>query len=58
MLVYSAAGLLQFVSEGVPVYIVDPGSPRYRQSPDIHVIREKASVGVKELKRVLPENGG
>ncbi|MGM0375195.1 MAG: SIR2 family NAD-dependent protein deacylase [Bacteroidota bacterium] len=51
--VYPAAGLLQFVPAGVPVYIIDPGSPQYRHSPNIHVIKEKASVGVKELKNML-----
>ncbi|MFO8001871.1 MAG: NAD-dependent deacylase [Marinilabilia sp.] len=53
--VYPAAGLLQFVRDGVPVYIIDPGSPKYEESPEVHVIREKASVGVEKLRRQLLE---
>lgn len=48
--VYPAAGLLQFVREKVPVYIIDPGTPEFVKSPSIHVIEEKASTGVELLK--------
>ncbi|PWD99462.1 SIR2 family NAD-dependent protein deacylase [Marinilabilia rubra] len=51
--VYPAAGLLQYVSSSVPVYIIDPGSPEYQSSPSIHPIKEKASSGMKILKKKL-----
>lgn len=51
--VYPAAGLLQFVNKGVPVYIIDPGSPRYQDSDHLHVIKDKASSGVNKLKEIL-----
>jgi NAD-dependent deacetylase len=51
--VYPAAGLLQYVSPTVPVYIIDPGSPGYQSSPNIHPIKAKASTGMKILKNKL-----
>ncbi len=51
--VYPAAGLIEFVPENVPVFIIDPGSPAYRTSPHIEVIKEKASLGMRTLKPKL-----
>lgn len=51
--VYPAAGLLQYVSSSVPVYIIDPGSPEYQTSPNIHPIKEKASTGMRILRNKL-----
>jgi len=51
--VYPAAGLIDFVSEKVPVFIIDPGSPTYSSSPNIEVIKEKASTGMQILKQTL-----
>lgn len=52
--VYPAAGLLNYVPKGVPVYLIDPKEvAAYRDN--IHFIREGASEGVKELLKELKE---
>ena len=56
LVVYPAAGLIDYVPEGVPVYLVDPNEipvPRFR---DVEIIREKASTGVPILKEKLLGN--
>ena len=54
--VYPAAGLLHYAGKNVPVYIVDPGSPQYISSSRIHVIKDKATNGMKKLKEILLKN--
>jgi NAD-dependent deacetylase len=63
MVVYPAAGLIDYVPRKAPVFLIDPGevaAPVYRH---IHFIREKAGKGVSLLKEKLlkeylyPENG-
>ncbi len=54
--VYPAAGLLQFVSSGVPVYVIDPGVPAFIPAANIQVIKEKASAGIKQLTAQLIED--
>ncbi len=53
LLVYPAAGLLHDVNPGVPVYIVDPGEPEFRKRPEIHIIRENATTGIKKMVEAL-----
>jgi len=53
LLVYPAAGLLDYVSRDVPIYLVDPNEipiPRYRE---VDFIMKKASSGVLILKERL-----
>ncbi len=53
LLVYPAAGLLDYVSPSVPIYLVDPYEvpvPRHRE---VDFIQEKASTGVALLKEKL-----
>ena len=53
LVVYPAAGLLDYVPSHVPVYLVDPNDvaiPRYRK---ITFIREKAGTGVDRLSEML-----
>jgi NAD-dependent deacetylase len=53
MVVYPAAGLIDFVPKHSPVYLVDPNDvavPIYRH---IHFIKEKAGAGVALLKEKL-----
>jgi NAD-dependent deacetylase len=55
LVVYPAAGLLDFVPSTVPVYLIDPNDvivPRYR---NIVFIKEKASTGVIKLTKMLLE---
>ena len=51
LVVYPAAGLLNYVRPGTPVYYIDPNPapvPAW-----VHVIRKGASEGVAELTRIL-----
>ncbi len=53
MVVYPAAGLIDYVSRNTPVFMIDPGevaAPIYRH---IHFIKEKAGKGVQILKAKL-----
>ena len=53
--VYPAAGLLNYVRRGQPIYLIDPKEVKaYRN--DIHFIRKGASEGVKELTNILLQN--
>lgn len=56
LVVYPAAGLLDYVPDHVPVYLVDPNDvaiPRYRR---VTFIREKAGTGVGKLREMLLKN--
>jgi NAD-dependent deacetylase len=50
--VYPAAGLLNYVRRGVPIYLIDP-KPVNTNRSDICFISKGASEGVKELRRIL-----
>lgn len=52
MVVYPAAGLLNYVRKNVPIYLIDPKDVATNRN-DIHHIRKGASEGVKELKKLL-----
>lgn len=54
--VYPAAGLLNYVPDSVPVYLIDPKEVAIHSTRHVHVIREKASNGMKELKNILLNN--
>lgn len=49
LLVYPAAGLLDYVEDHIPKYIIDPRMPDVRSRPNLHLIEEKGSVGVPVL---------
>ena len=51
--VYPAAGLLNYVSAGVPIYLIDPKPVSVMPGLKIHVIQKGASEGMKELKKML-----
>lgn len=53
LVVYPAAGLIQCVRPGVPVYYIDPNPADTSGIPGVHVIREPATKGVAELARLL-----
>ena len=50
--VYPAAGLVDYISDGVPKYIIDPKIP-YLPSNSYIKIEEKATVGVSQLVNEL-----
>lgn len=49
--VYPAAGLLNYVHPGVPVYLIDPKEVRIASGRAVHVIQKGASEGMEELKK-------
>ena len=51
--VYPAAGLLQYAPNNIPKYLIDPNAEPDRYMMNLMVIREKATVGVVELKKQL-----
>ncbi len=54
--VYPAAGLLDYVPSGVPVYLIDPNDVEVRTSRKVVVIKDGASEGVEKLiNRFLPK---
>ena len=53
LLVYPAAGLIHYVAEVVPKYIVDPGASISMNIPGLEVIKEKAGIGVPKLVDTL-----
>jgi NAD-dependent deacetylase len=53
MVVYPAAGLIEYVRREVPKYIVDPNKPQVSAGPSVQFIIEKASTGMEKLKTIL-----
>lgn len=53
LVVYPAAGLIDYVPRGVPKYIVDPRVPEGRSGEDVHFITEKATVGMGMFLKML-----
>ncbi|MEJ2004281.1 MAG: NAD-dependent deacylase [Cyclobacteriaceae bacterium] len=55
LLVYPAAGLLDFVSYDVPRFIVDPSMPNVRTAPLLHLIEEPAGTGLEKVRKMMRE---
>jgi NAD-dependent deacetylase len=53
MVVYPAAGLINYVRDHVKKYVVDPKKPELLYIPNLEFITEKASVGMEKLKQIL-----
>ncbi|WP_439883114.1 SIR2 family NAD-dependent protein deacylase [Pontibacter sp. MBLB2868] len=53
LVVYPAAGLVDFVPEDVPIYVVDPKLPDIRKRPNLHLYDEKASTGMVKVAKLL-----
>ena len=53
MNVYPAAGLLNYVRPGVPVFLIDPNPVNISSGRKIHVISKGASAGMEELEKIL-----
>jgi NAD-dependent deacetylase len=54
--VYPAAGLLQYVKESSPKFIIDPNMPEVHLSPNLVLIEEVGSVGMKKVKKIILED--
>lgn len=55
LVVYPAAGLIQCVRPGTPVYYIDPNPASVSGIPDLTVIKEPASKGMETLVKLLSE---
>jgi len=53
--VYPAAGLLDFVGDSIPKYIIDPNMPRVNKKPNLHLIEAVGSIGVPQVSDELIE---
>jgi NAD-dependent deacetylase len=53
LMVYPAAGLIDYAPHQAPKYIIDPKAPEGRHSPDIHFIQEKATTGMRKFKSIV-----
>lgn len=53
--VYPAAGLLEYVKEANPKFIIDPNMPGVLPRPNLHLIEEVGSIGMKKVKDILFE---
>ena len=53
MVVYPAAGLIDYVPSEVKKYVVDPKKPEILRVANLEFIAEKASVGMEKLKNLL-----
>lgn len=51
--VYPAAGLINCVRRGTPIYYIDPNPADVSSIPNVTVIREKATVGMRKLLKIL-----
>jgi NAD-dependent deacetylase len=49
LVVYPAAGLVDFIPETVPIYVVDPNLPEVKKRPNLTLIGEPASIGMTQL---------
>ena len=55
LVVYPAAGLVDYVDEGVPIFVVDPHLPYMRERPNLQRFEEKASTGMQKIAALLRE---
>jgi len=53
MVVYPAAGLIDYVPKNTPVFLIDPNDVAVPIHRHVHFIREKAGTGVDNLKNIL-----
>ena len=51
--VYPAASLLVYARRDVPIYLIDPNEVTYAEDRDITFIREKATVGMEQVRELL-----
>jgi NAD-dependent deacetylase len=53
MVVYPAAGLIDYVPDRVPKYVVDPKKPEILHVPNLEFIVDKASTGMERVREKL-----
>ena len=53
LVVYPAAGLVDYVPNSVPIYVIDPHKPDVRARKNMVFIEQKATIGLRELANNL-----
>lgn len=53
MQVYPAASLIDYVPQKARKFLIDPQAPDFRLKNDVHVIQEKATLGMKIFEQIL-----
>lgn len=53
--VYPAAGLIMYVPQKAPIFLIDPKPVQWNSSRNFHHIQKGASEGMEELIRILKE---
>lgn len=56
LVVYPAAGLVDFAPSGIPKYVIDPQAPELRNYSEWEHIKERAAVGAPTLVEQLLDN--
>jgi NAD-dependent deacetylase len=56
LVVYPAAGLINYVPRDSKVYIIDPKMPTVAETPNLFKIEEPATIGTQELYDLLVNN--
>ncbi|MCK5468066.1 MAG: NAD-dependent deacylase [Cyclobacteriaceae bacterium] len=51
--VYPAAGLLEYVKESNPKFIIDPNMPEVFPRPNLFLIEEGGSAGMKKVREII-----
>ena len=51
--VYPAAGLIDYVSDHIPKFIIDPNMPPVYPRPNLHLYEEPGTSGVKKVADIL-----
>lgn len=57
LVVYPAAGLIQCVRPGVPIYYIDPNPASTAGVPNVTVIKATATEGMRRLAEILEKRG-
>ena len=58
LLVYPAAGLIDYVPRHAPKYVIDPRLPEMAYRPNLHLIEAKGSIGLPRLADELIQKYG
>lgn len=55
LVVYPAAGLLEYAPAKVPIFCVDPGIDESMFRKEVHIIKEGAAIGMPKMAKLLVE---
>lgn len=53
MNVYPAAGLIDYIPSGAPIFVIDPNQPAIKSYKNVTFIKEKASIGMEKLVELI-----